>query len=135
MGVFGAADSDPSRKLEADIEFIKTRLDLIARQMSSGSTGADPNLDAKLRSIYQAVNALGASSHDGHAPDPRLDTIQADVKQILNSPVQAPSDLVPRFESLETKVGALSERVEIQNQTITALKDALRELLAHMRNG
>lgn len=144
MGVFGSSDSDQNKKLEADIEFIKTRLDLIARQLSGhgvpeGATSADPKLDAKLRSIYDSVRAIKIPPpqvvHE-QRPAPSLegthieglDELRADIKQILNKSDRSMHlDLAQRLDSLENKLIA-------QSETITALKDALRDLIDHLRN-
>jgi uncharacterized coiled-coil protein SlyX len=151
MGVFGSSDSDPSKKLEADIEFIKTRLDLIARQMASKATGADPALDAKLRSIYDAVRAIHpqriGSSRIG---SPRiessriegLDEIKASLSQLVNKTDRSMHlDLAQRLDALESKINAQSESIARQNalisgqkETIAALTSALKELIEHIRN-
>ncbi|MFT4307919.1 MAG: hypothetical protein ACMXYM_00925 [Candidatus Woesearchaeota archaeon] len=130
MGVLGVADSDPSKKLEADIEFIKTRLDLIARQMASGALGTVPNLDGKLRSIYEAVSKMS-----GPAEPPVHADIRPSVNYLSRTIQQSHADIAKRFETLEARIAAQNERIEQQNQTIHQLKDAVKDLLGHLRNG
>lgn len=143
MGVLGVADSDPSRRLEADIEFIKTRLDLIARQMASGTLGGVPNLDAKLRSIYESVRSI--PSH------PATDTKGIDsVKTVLHELSEAAvtqhhesseaaamrhKELIEKLEALENRMRTHNEQIAIQNETMGHLKDAIRDLVGYLRNG
>lgn len=145
MGVFGSSDSSESKKLEADIGFIKTRLDLIAKQLAGGagattgsSTPAD--LDAKLRAIYTAVQNLGpridaSRSSDRVATpaaplsfDPQvLDTIATDLKQLLGR-----SDRTTHLE-LTQRLDAIEERLRVQQQTMQTVASALRDIIGELR--
>ena len=69
MGVFGSSDSSPERKLEADLAFIKSRLDLLAKH----APGGVDNLDGKLKAIYEAARSGGT---DLSAIERRLDAQQ-----------------------------------------------------------
>lgn len=136
MGVFGSSDSDMSKKLEADIEFIKTRLDLIAKQLSHETSHAqDPMLDTKLRAIYDSVRSIRipaappAPSPQGPVHIEGLDELKTDVKQLLNKSDRSMHlDLAQRLDAIET-------RLEAQHETMNALKDAIRDLIGHLRNG
>ena len=142
MGVFGSSDSDSSRKLEADIAFIKSRLDLIARHLSeSGHT--DPSLDEKLHAIYRAITtqARPADPPAVQAPpvpdDQSLEALSAlreDVTRLLSESDRSMElDLSHRM-SLSKRLDALERQISTQTQTVAALKEALRELISSLRN-
>lgn len=141
MGVFGSSDSNEGKKLEADIASIKTRLDLIAKQLSStdsdGSTDTPPDLDAKLRAIYTSVQRLGERIEQApkapaapSAPplDPHvLDTITTDLKQLLGR-----SDRTTHLE-LTQRLDAIEAQLRAEQETTKALATALRELIGELR--
>lgn len=143
MGVFGSSDGDQNKKLEADVAFIKTRLDLIARQLASGQLGdskaSNPDLDAKLHAIYRAIsNVQSAQQRFGsqleNAPVPNapsgpitlegLDELRADVRQLLQKSDRSMHlDLTQRLDGIDA-------RLDTQERTMSELTAALRALIA-----
>lgn len=144
MGVFGSSDGDESKRLESDIAFIKTRLDLIARQLS-GTGSADlsgsmnPDLDTKLHAIFRSVESLkhhvenqpktsatNASTSEIQPLAEEIRGLRTDVENLLQR-----SDRVLHLD-LSHRLDGIDTRLEKQQAIIVDLTDALRSLIAEL---